>query len=87
MPLYYFHVRSDGVEILDPEGSTYPDLDSARREAVAGARSILSEEIKGGRLAIDERLDIEDEEGRVLLSIAFAEVLILPPGWSIERRS
>jgi hypothetical protein len=79
-------IRSDSVEILDSEGSDCPDLEAARRDAVAGVRSILSEEVKGGGLAIAERLDIEDGEGRILHSIAFAEALTLPPGWKIERR-
>ena len=84
MPLYYFHVRGDGIEILDPEGCECPDVQAAHREALAGARSILSEELKDGRLAVDERIDIEDEQGRLLCSVKFGEAIALPPGWTLR---
>ena len=79
MPLYFFHVRSSAGETLDPEGSSCADLDAARRQAIAGIRSIISEEVKDGHLPLDERLDVEDEQGRVLMSLAFTEALALPP--------
>jgi hypothetical protein len=33
MSLYFFHVQ-DGSTTLDAEGLDFPDLDSARREAI-----------------------------------------------------
>ena len=83
MPLYFFHIRSDESEILDPEGAECPDLESARSAALVSARSIMSEEIKNGHLPLGERLDIEDRDGQLLLSVNFGEALILPPGFSL----
>lgn len=85
MPLYFFHVRSDGSEILDPDGVEYPDLDAARRAAVAGARSIISEEAKDGRLPLDERIDVEDGDGKILLSLSFLDAVDLPAAMSIQN--
>ena len=81
MPRYYFHIRSDDVEILDDEGSEFPDLDTAWRKAIDGARGILSQEVLRGSLPLHERIDIEDEAGGVLRSVRFAEAVAIgiPP--------
>ena len=42
MPLYFFHVRN-GSTTLDSEGVEFPDIDSARREAVCTCGEILRE--------------------------------------------
>ncbi|MEA1015663.1 hypothetical protein SH591_13050 [Sphingomonas sp. LY54] len=75
MPRFYFHIRSDDVEILDDEGSEFPDLDAAWREAIDGARGILSQEVLKGSLPLHERIDIADEAGGVLRTVPFTDVV------------
>ncbi|MDQ3139318.1 MAG: hypothetical protein M3Q15_01140 [Pseudomonadota bacterium] len=50
-------------------------LEAARVEAIAGARSILSQEVLQGDLPLNERIDIENEQGEVLLSLSFMEAV------------
>lgn len=75
MPLFYFHIRRSEDEIRDTEGIDLPDLEAARREAILSARSILSQEVLQGDLPLHERIDIEDADGRLLLSVSFLETV------------
>lgn len=75
MPRYFLHTRSSHGDIEDSEGLVLADLEAARREAVAGARSILCEEVMVGQLQLDERIDIENERREVLLSVEFRDVV------------
>lgn len=75
MPTFFFHIRRSEGEIRDSEGSVLPDLEAARREAILSARSILSQEVLQGDLPLHERIDIEDPEGRLLLSVSFLETV------------
>ena len=42
MSLYFFHVQN-GSTTLDDEGLDFPDLDSARREAICACGELLRE--------------------------------------------
>lgn len=75
MPRYFLHIRGGREDFEDSEGLVLPDLEAARHQAVAGARSILCEEVMNGHLHLDERIDIEDEARELLLSVHFRDVV------------
>jgi hypothetical protein len=75
MSLFYFHLRSGADLIADQEGSEWPDLESARREASVAARHILAEAIKFSAENIPEAFVITDGEGREVATLPFASVL------------
>lgn len=76
MAQYYFHMRN-GHELRDPEGHNLPDLDAVRETAIAGARDILSEDIKRGELHLDWRFDITDAEGQTVMTVPFRDAVDL----------
>ena len=63
---YFFHLRDDTDEILDPEGSEMGGIEEARAMALLAARDTLSHEMKAGRLNVRYRIDVEDERGRIV---------------------
>jgi hypothetical protein len=72
MARFYFHVRSGGDLMRDPDGSDLPDIDSARKEAVRMACRAWSEkppERTGG----NEVFEITDEAGEIVLKVPFSE--------------
>jgi hypothetical protein len=77
MARYFLHQRGGEREFSDDEGQDLADLAAARASAVAGIRSILSDEILRGALPLDERIDIEDAAGHRLASIPFIEAVEL----------
>lgn len=74
MPRYYFHIQ-DGRYITDEEGAEFLSLEAAVEEAIISARSILREAVWVGKLPLGERIDIADEEGRVLRSVNFRDAV------------
>jgi hypothetical protein len=74
MPPYYFHLYNDMV-VMDEEGRELPDMAAAREHAIEGARSLMAEQIMAGRLRLQHRIEVADEEGRVLMTIPFRELV------------
>jgi hypothetical protein len=75
MPRYYFHMHDD-VVTLDEGGMELPDLAAAKYEAVRGARSMMAEELMAGRpIKLFHRIEIADDDGKVLAAIPFREVI------------
>jgi hypothetical protein len=73
MGRYYFHLRND-LDVPDDEGKELTDLQAARALAIVMARFEVAEAAKlDGRILLSHRIDIEDEQGRVLSSVSFNE--------------
>ena len=75
MPRYYFHIHND-VVIMDADGMELRHLAAAKHEAVRGARSMMAEELVAGRpIKLFHRIEIADDDGKVLAAIPFREVI------------
>jgi hypothetical protein len=77
MPRYFFNVRA-GEEILpdDEEGQELATMDDVRREALAGAREILSEAAFAGTAGgLDHDIEVTDENGIIVLRQAIGRVV------------
>jgi hypothetical protein len=76
MPRFYFHVRDGETGYLDNEGTELSDLDEAIREAHKDIRYIYNEMLLPGALG-SQVIDVVDEAGRTVATVAFADVLRL----------
>lgn len=75
MPRYYFNVYNDLVA-LDEEGRELPDIAAAREEAIKGGRALMADQlVEAGRMRLQHRIEVADENGRVLLTIPFRELV------------
>lgn len=75
MPKYFFHLHND-IDVLDEDGKELPDLDAARELARDNVRFTFAETIKEqSRANLDHRIDIEDEDGRVIETVRFGDVV------------
>jgi len=72
---YYFHLRDGTDVLLDPDGRALPSLAAAAGVALLEARAIISAEAKGGQISLDQSIDVEDEAGQVVHSLAFTEAI------------
>lgn len=76
MPRYFFHVFDD-LEVRDDEGVELRNLEAVRAYAALAARHLVSDSLQaGGRINPDHRIDVEDEEGRVVVTVPFGDVNI-----------
>lgn len=74
MPRFYFHLHDD-VIALDDEGRELADVAEARAAAVAGAREIIADQVREGRLNLRHRIVVEDENCQQVLTVPFRAVV------------
>ncbi|WP_427916143.1 DUF6894 family protein [Sphingomonas oligophenolica] len=74
MTRVFFHYH-DGVErILDHEGADL-DVAEARARALREVRALIAHDVLAGRIDLRQRIDVEDAEGIILDTIAFADAV------------
>lgn len=78
MSRYYFHIYERGALIRDEEGSECPDLEAAKREAMASAADLARQALARGEPADGLCVEIRDEEDRILAGLTIREVLAHP---------
>lgn len=77
MPRFYFHLHDDFAS-LDEEGQEFDDLDAALRSALLAAHLMAADQnAREGCLVLSHRLDIADEQQRVVRSIRFGDAVEL----------
>ena len=77
MPRFYFNFWN-GVCAPDKEGLVLADLEAARAEARCGAAEVIAEQIKDGvPIKLDYCIEIEDEDGKVLSTLFFRDLIDL----------
>lgn len=77
MPVFYLNLYDRTLVVPDLEGTELPDLGAARNLAVYNIRSMLAEDVLHGLIDLGGRLDIVDERGEVLESVAFGDAIEL----------
>lgn len=77
MPRFYLHLRFGPDFVEDDEGYDLADVEAARAEAVAGVRSIISDEVRTGRINLAACIDIADASGSVLTTLRFRDAVTL----------
>jgi hypothetical protein len=75
MPHYYFHLRHGSQLTIDTEGEDFPDDDAARAEAAETVHEMLAEAIRSKRADVPEAMVVEDEDGREVASVPFADAV------------
>lgn len=78
MPLYFLHLRDGSDELLDPDGVHMP-ADAVPGFALRAARDCMAGDVMNGRIELKYRIDVEDGDGRVVHSVAFADAIEVVP--------
>ena len=74
MPRFFFHVH-DEVDAQDEEGTVLADIEAAKLQALAGARSLAAEQVEKGHLNLSHSLRGEDEARELLFILPFGEAV------------
>ena len=74
MPHFRFHVIND-IDAPDEEGQELPNLAAAHLKAIDYVRDLASAAVRQGRLDLKHRIDVEDDEGKVLLTVTFGDAI------------
>ena len=76
MPHFYLNLRND-LELKDPEGLDAENVEAARNAAIRGARDIMAEDMRHGELCLSDSIDVVDEKGHVVSSVAFRDAVTI----------
>lgn len=79
-PRFFFHVFNGVGVVPDEDGRDLPGLVEARKEAIKGIRSIMSDEALKGRIDLRGRIDITDASAEVVLTVLFEEAFQVTRG-------
>lgn len=82
MPRYYFHIHNGTGLTRDEEGQELSGPGEAHEAALAGIRSLLADEIEGGEIDLDGRIEITDGAGDSMRTVAFGEAVSVNPAGS-----
>ena len=76
MALYFIRVRDEGTLLPDEdEGQEFATLEDVRREAIEGARQILSQAALSGKAAsVNLQIEVLDEAGKTVLTVPVGRV-------------
>jgi hypothetical protein len=74
MATFYFHLRYGRQRLDDREGRDIA-ADEVAAHALREARAIIAEDAQGGRVDLRYWIDVEDEEGRTVHSLGFADAI------------
>lgn len=74
MSRFYFHLRDGTDVLLDPDGSEM-SREQAVSRALQEARALIADEALRGRVDLDQRIDVEDEQGGLVHSLQFADAV------------
>ena len=77
MPRYHFHLREGDGLLEDVEGQEFGDADAARSEALRNVRALLAADVLEGRLDLRGRLEVVEEGGGPLFTIAFRDAVVV----------
>jgi hypothetical protein len=75
MQRLFFHLHECGTVTVDEEGVEVESLAEARVRAFRAARSIMSAEVAQGQLCLSCHINVEDDQGTILLTLPFREAL------------
>lgn len=75
MARYFLHIHNSHGDAEDDEGLHANSLAEAREQAISNIRSLLASEAKNGSMNFRGRVDISDENGKLLLSVPFSDAV------------
>ena len=75
MPRYFFDLYNE-MNVRDDEGQMFPDLETAKTQAVKQVRKLIGGLIvENGKIDLLHHLNVRDEEGNVVYRVEFDDAV------------
>jgi hypothetical protein len=73
--LYYFHLCDGHEVVIDPEGREIDDRSRIGEFALKEARAIISQDALGGRIKLEQRIEVRNDAGKLVLQLSFRDAV------------
>ena len=80
MSRYFLHLRDHCDELLDPEGVEFADLEALKKAVIEASRDVMCGDVRNGLIDLRYRIDVENEAGTVIYTLAFSAAVQIIPG-------
>jgi hypothetical protein len=79
MSRYFLHLRDGVDELIDPDGREYHDIDELKAAVLLTVRDVMAGDIRNGVIDLRYRIDAEDEQGKIVYTLAFKHAVNIVP--------
>ena len=77
MALYYFHLTDGHEALIDAEGREVADPADLHNLALQEARAMIAQDALGGRIVLDQYIEIRDAAGKLVHQLPFREAVTI----------
>ena len=74
---YFFHLRDGQDQLLDPDGRELASLEAVQAATLREARSLISHDALDGHIRLDQRLEVQSRDGRVVHTLSLADAVTI----------
>ena len=78
--LYYFHLSDGHQALIDPEGREVADFSQIAGMALKEARAMISQDALGGRINLNQYIEVRDDAGKLVHQLAFRDAVRISDG-------
>jgi hypothetical protein len=80
MAMYFFHLHDGAELLLDPDGRELSSLAAVVAAALFEARAIIGADAQEGKIALGQRIDVEDDTGATVHTLQFEDAVHIVRG-------
>lgn len=75
MAVYYFHLSDGHQALIDPDGREVADFSQIAVLALQEARAMISQDALGGRINLNQFIEVRDEAGKLVHQLSFRDAV------------
>lgn len=77
MALYFFHLTDGHQALIDPEGRELEEPSQIAPLALREARAMISQDALGGRIMLNQYIEVRDEDGKLVHQLSFRDAVTI----------
>jgi len=77
LALYFFHLCDARDTLIDPEGREIADAACLGEFALKEARAMISQDALGGRITLDQFIEVRDDTGKLIHKVGFSDAVTI----------
>lgn len=77
MAQYFFHLCDGHDVMIDAEGQSIDDRDQVAPHALREARAMISQDVLGGRINLNQHIEVRDATGKLIHQLSFRDAVTI----------